>query len=249
MKSNDGNLILSESGSLKNIIYVEIKPDCYFVRRLNDEEADDIFLKSDEGKLDNQKQYRVRELQMGPNQGQRIAEKLFDKLPKVQLIKAFENEAFGQRRMCLVFSDMTGDNPDIHISCPLLNGKGNINGFASSFCDKIPKIEIGTPMDFSVYKTTNKKTGKDKGNIGIEQRGKNLTSPYYDPIAKKRIGDKPDPVEVTKLGKTEWDYSETSEFQLKIFDKFCLEINAYWGNDEEIKTTKEVVPEEEVMPF
>ena len=151
--------------------------------------------------------------------------------------------------MCLVFSDMTGDTPDIQISCTLLNGKGHINSFASSFCDKIPKIEIGTPMDFGVYKTTNKKTGKDKGNIGIEQRGVNLTSPYWDPVAKERIGDKPKEKEVVKLGVKEGDYSEPTEFQLKIFNKFCQDLNAYWGNEDEVKTTKEVVPEEEVMPF
>ena len=248
MNKNVGNLVLDEGKSSNNVVYVEIKPDCYFVRRLKGEEADDIFLKHDEGNLDNQKQYRVRELQMGPNQGQRIAEQLFNKLPKVQLIKAFENEAFGQRRMCLVFSDMTGDNPDVQISCSLLNARGNINGFSSSFIDKIPRIKIGVPMTISVFKFTNDE-GREIRGVGVEQSGTPIKSAYYDPIKKERIGDKPIAIETVKLGKAEWDYSEVSEYQLKIFDKFCQEVNAYWGNEDEVKTTKEVVPEEEVMPF
>jgi hypothetical protein len=248
MKANVGNLMLDEGGSTRNTVYVEIKPDSYFVRRLKGEEADNVFEKNDNGELKNQNEYRVRELEMGKNKGQLIAEQLFNKLPKVQLIKAFENEAFGQRRMCLVFSDMTGDNPDVQISCSLLNARGNINGFSSSFIDKIPRIKIGDPMTISVFKFTNDE-GREIRGVGVEQSGTPVKSAYYDPIKKERIGDKPIAVETVKLGKPDWDYSEVSEFQLKVFDKFCQEVNAYWGNEDEVKTTKEPVLEEEVMPF
>jgi hypothetical protein len=172
----NGGLVYEENTS-KNV-YVEIKPDGLLVRRINGELADVILQKHNNNQpID--KGYRVRKLEMGENQGKEIVEQIFNKLPRVQLKKAYEEEKFNQRRMVLVFNDMV-DGPDVHITCPLITENGGMNSFANNFIDKIPNFELGSVLNFRPWKNEDEKNNKIRKGIVIEQNGSNLKTAYWD---------------------------------------------------------------------
>ena len=103
-----GGLGLTQQNTMKTI-YVEIKPDAYLVRRLSDNESAKVFKQEEAGELENG--YRTRTLQMGPNEGQKVAEQTFNSLSKVQLKEAKSEEKFGQHRMILIFNNMQDNSP------------------------------------------------------------------------------------------------------------------------------------------
>jgi hypothetical protein len=242
---NNGGLVY-ESNDSRNV-YVEIKPDGLLIKRLTGEQSDELIAKFNDNKpIDHG--FRVRKLEMGENTGKLVAEQIFNKLPNVHLKKVYEEEKFGQRKMVLVFNNHN-DGPDIYVSCQLVNEKGSVNNFASSFIDKIPNFEIGAPCSLSVWTYHNRETDKTKRGIKIEQKGVKINSPYYNAETKERIGDKPNATKKIKLGKEVWDFSEVSEFQLQIFNDFCVKINEYWGNEKPLATTKTKEVQVEDMPF
>jgi len=241
----NGGLVYEENTS-KNV-YVEIKPDGLLVRRINGELADVILQKHNNNQpID--KGYRVRKLEMGENQGKEIVEQIFNKLPRVQLKKAYEEEKFNQRRMVLVFNDMV-DGPDVHITCPLITENGGINSFANNFIDKIPNFELGSVLNFRPWKNEDEKNNKIRKGIVIEQNGSNLKTAYWDYDKNEPIGNKPRAKEVKKLGKDTWEWEEVSEFQLQIFNDFSVKLDEYWGNEKPLATTKTKEVQVEDMPF
>jgi hypothetical protein len=241
----NGGLVYEENTS-KNV-YVEIKPDGLLVRRINGELADVILQKHNNNQpID--KGYRVRKLEMGENQGKEIVEQIFNKLPRVQLKKAYEEEKFNQRRMVLVFNDMV-DGPDVHITCPLITENGGMNSFSNNFIDKIPNFELGSVLNFRPWKNEDEKNNKIRKGIVIEQNGSNLKTAYWDYDKNEPIGNKPRAIEVKKLGKDTWDWEEVSEFQLQIFNDFSVKLDEYWGNEKPLATTKTKEVQVEDMPF
>ena len=178
MIENYGGLSYKGSENNGNTIYVEIKPDSLLVRRLQDNDAEQVFNQKNNGTLD--REFRVRELEMGPNKGQQVAEQIFDEISNVQLIKAESEEKFNQRRMVLVFNNMQDDSPNIQVQCTLINDYNSVNGYASSFIDRIPNITIGTPMTIKTWMMTDKKTGKVRRGITILQNNEKVQSAYYD---------------------------------------------------------------------
>jgi len=241
----NGGLVYEENTS-KNV-YVEIKPDGLLVRRINGELADVILQKHNNNQpID--KGYRVRKLEMGENQGKEIVEQIFNKLPRVQLKKAYEEEKFNQRRMVLIFNDMV-DGPDVHITCPLITENGGINSFANNFIDKIPNFELGSVLNFRPWKNEDEKNNKIRKGIVIEQNGSNLKTAYWDYDKNEPIGNKPRAKEVKKLGKDAWEWEEVSEFQLQVFNDFSVKLDEYWGNEKPLETTKTKEVQVEDMPF
>ncbi len=240
-----GGLGLTQQNTMKTI-YVEIKPDAYLVRRLSDNESAKVFKQEEAGELENG--YRVRTLQMGPNEGQKVAEQTFNSLSKVQLKEARSEEKFGQNRMILVFNNMQDNSPNIQIQCTLVSNTGSVNGFASNFIDKIPNIKIGTIMDFSTWKMTDKNTGKDRRGVTIIQNGEKVKSAYFDYVKMESIGDKPRAKKITKLGKEQWDFTPVAEFQLEKFNEFSKSLKKYWESGSDAVVTDFTV-EEEVTPF
>ena len=240
-----GGLGLTQQNTMKTI-YVEIKPDAYLVRRLSDNESAKVFKQEEAGELENG--YRTRTLQMGPNEGQKVAEQTFNSLSKVQLKKAYSEEKFGQHRMVLVFNNMQDNSPNIQIQCTLVSNSNSVNGFASNFIDKIPNIKIGTIMDFSTWKMTDKSTGKDRRGVTIVQNGNKVKSAYFDYVEMKSIGDKPRATKVTKLGKEVWDFTPVAEFQLEKFNEFSGALENYWnsGSNAVVEEAKEEVTD---LPF
>tara|TARA_B110000046_G_scaffold136725_1_gene142997 strand:- start:42 stop:809 length:768 start_codon:yes stop_codon:yes gene_type:complete len=242
---NNGGLVYETSNN--NDVYVEIKPDALLVRRIKGEHADELIEKFNDNKpVDHG--FRVRKLEMGENMGNLVVEQLFNKIPTVQLKKVYEKESFGSRRMVLVFNDHN-DGPNINVTCQLVNEKGSVNSFASSFIDKVPNFKIGTPCTFSLWSFYNKDTDKTKKGVNIDQNGVKIKSPYYDLELKKRIGDKPIATKKIKLGKEVWDFSEVSEFQLQIFNDFSVKLDEYWGNEKPLATTKTKEVQVADMPF
>ena len=241
----NGGLVYEENTS-KNV-YVEIKPDGLLVRRINGELADVILQKHNNNQpID--KGYRVRKLEMGENQGKEIVEQIFNKLPRVQLKKAYEEEKFNQRRMVLIFNDMV-DGPDVHITCPLITENGGINSFANNFIDKIPNFELGSVLNFRPWKNEDEKNNKIRKGIVIEQNGSNLKTAYWDYDKNEPIGNKPRAKEVKKLGKDAWEWEEVSEFQLQVFNDFSVKLDEYWGNEKPLATTKTKEVQVADMPF
>ena len=241
----NGGLVFESSAS--NNIYVEIKPDGLLVRRVNGELADSILKKHNNNEVVDSG-YRVRKLEMGVNQGTEIVEQYFNKLPRVQLKKAYEEEKFNQRRMVLVFNDMI-DGPDVYITCALINEYGSINSFSSNFIDKIPNLELGSILTFSTWRREDEKTDKIRRGVVVEQNGSKLKTAYYDYDKNEPIGDKPRAKKVKKLGKETWDFSEVSEFQLQIFNDFSVKLDEYWGNEKPLATTKTKEVQVADMPF
>jgi hypothetical protein len=245
MDNNMGGLGLTQQDTMTTI-YVEIKPDAYLVRRLSDNESVKVFRQEEAGELEDG--YRIRTLQMGPNEGQKVAEQTFNSLTKVQLKKAYSEEKFGQHRMILVFNNMQDNSPNIHVQGTLISNFNSVNGFASNFIDKIPNIKIGSLMDFSTWKMTDKNTGKDRRGVTIVQNGDKVKSAYFDYVEMKSIGDKPRAKKVTKLGKETWDFTPVAEFQLDQFHEFSAALDNYWnnGNNTVVEKAKEEVVD---MPF
>ena len=240
-----GGLGLTQQNTMKTI-FVEIKPDAYLVRRLSDNESTKVFKQEEAGELENG--YRIRTLQMGPNEGQKVAEQTFNKVSKVQLKEARSEEKFGQNRMILVFNNMGDNSPNIQIQCTLVSNTGSVNGFASNFIDKIPNIKIGTIMDFSTWKMTDKNTGKDRRGVTIIQNGEKVKSAYFDYVKMESIGDKPRAKKITKLGKEVWDFTPVAEFQLEKFKEFSDSLKNYWnnGSNSVLEEAKEEVTD---LPF
>ena len=247
MIENYGGLSYKGSENNGNTIYVEIKPDSLLVRRLQDNDAEQVFNQKNNGTLD--REFRVRELEMGPNKGQQVAEQIFDEISNVQLIRAEVEEKFNQRRMVLVFNNMQDDSPNIQVQCTLINDYNSVNGYASSFIDRIPNITIGTPMTIKTWMMTDKKTGKVRRGITILQNNEKVQSAYYDYLNNVRIGDKPSAIKTTKLGKDTWDFTPVAEFQLAKFEEFGNELKSYWGNGEVATKPEAVVVDEENLPF
>jgi hypothetical protein len=248
MVENYGGLSYQGSENNKNI-YVEIKPDSLLVRRLQNNDEDEVFRKEAEGTLE--RAYRVRTLEMGKNKGQKVAEQIFDQISNVQLVKAYSEEKFEQQRMVLVFNDMQNDSPDIYVQCTLINDYNSVNGYASSFIDRIPNITIGTPMTFKTWKMTDKFSGKDRRGITIIQNNEKVQSAYYDYKKKERIGDKPSAIKGNKLGsdKVSWDFTPVAEFQLGKFKEFSRDLENYWNSGEVATKPEAVVVDEENLPF
>ena len=244
--NNNGGLGFTPQTSVNKTIYVEIMADALMVRRVGEQDSARIIKADEEGNLE--QGYRVRTLEMGPNKGTKVAEEIYNSLTKVQLIKAFSEEKFGQHRMILVFNNMLDDSPNIHVQCTLINDHNSVNGYASSLIDRIPNIKIGKTMDFSTWKMTDKNTGKDRRGITIYQDNEKVQSAYFDYVKMERIGDKPSAKKVKKLGKETWDFTPVAEYQLGKFEEFSKSLEEYWKDDNKV-VAEVLVDEHTDLPF
>tara|TARA_R110002096_G_scaffold249997_2_gene442382 strand:- start:482 stop:1240 length:759 start_codon:yes stop_codon:yes gene_type:complete len=236
--SNLGGLSFEDENN-KKTIYVKAKPDGFIVQRIKgDEEVNALAMDEHERKKN---RYRVRPLEMGTNKGDIVVERLFKEINNVQLIKVEEIENFGARIVKLHFNDMKEGSPNVCVQIPLLNSKGSVEQYATSLIDRVPNIEIGKFMNLQTFAYINQK-GKDRHGFNIFQDGKEIKSAFWDTDTKTSKGNKPDSIKTTKLGKENWDFSDQSEFLIKIFNKFCIDIDKAFGN--EITESKEANPKE-----
>ena len=239
--SNLGGLSFEDDNS-KKTIYVHLKPDGNMVQRIKGEEATTVLAMDDHERKINK--YRTRVLEMGTNQGDLIVERVFKPIRNVQLIKIEEKDSFGVRTMVLTFNNMKDGSPNVCVETPLVNTYGSIGDYAGSFIDLVPNLEIGKFMTFESFMYVNK-SNKEKKGINILQDSKEIESAFWNKKTKTEITDqgiKPNAVKTTKLGKEHWDFSDQAEFLIKIFNKFCIDIDKAFGN--EITESKEANPKE-----
>lgn len=256
--SNNGGLVFEEEESTGNgTRYVEIKQQAILVEKLRGSEKERILQLYEDGVLELDKvkkidgnYYKVRTLEMGKNKGDLTAELVFSAVPNHQLIKAYTEDIFQEKRLNLVFNDMQEGSPNIEVQMKMLTdmtGAKGIHYFAGSFIDRIPNIKIGTPMSFKP-KLWEKK-GRDNPIRYVEMNQNNNQVGNYFYANGEPANDKPLADVVKGVGGVEKkDFTKVIEFQLNIVEKFSKEIEDYWNNGQQVES-KELVTDEENMPF
>ena len=256
MSNNDG-LVFEEESNSPGTRYVEIKADARLVERLRDSDKERILQLYEDGNIELGKlknidgnHYQIRSLEMGPNKGDLVAELVFSHLGNHQLLKAYTEDIFQQKRLILVFNDMQEGSRNIQVQTKLLTdmtGAKGVANYASSFIDRIPNIKIGTPMLFKPKK--NQFQGNTYPTLSIEMQQNNSKIGNYFYAGNEAVNDKPKADLVKGVGGVEKkDFTKVIEFQLDILKKFSKELEAYWNNGQQSES-KELVTDEENLPF
>lgn len=173
-----------------------------------------------------------RELKMGPNQGQKIAEVFYESISGYITNTKLEDGDYGES----ISVTVTDGDDDIHLRLPW-NSK-----LRDAFVKRTPSIDISKPVEFVCFPDK-----KDSSPVLLVKQGGNLLPMKW---TKAEPEDMPPPEEVVVKGKKTLDWKKNESFLWDRCSEFCdqFEGDAAPKYQESVKDETEPESEEEEGP-
>lgn len=239
-------------------VFINLKPGAKMVQEIKGSQADEVFQKEKIGDLFigedgwSSEKLRIRKVEKGSREGERIVEKYYDRIDDVQLMSIAITDRFNSRQLQMTLHDEENDTDIILTMNHAHDAK--TDRYSSSFIDLIPKIEIGKRITIVPFDFINKKD-KDNNLLPVDQQKQRKGITIYTDQGKVKLTNddkyndknRPEPIiHEMSSGKKIWDWNPVIDWQDEILKKFMVKLDEKWGNTEDDAKEKQT---EENMPF